>query len=535
MENLTERVLKIDSTAQSKYFLQTTPRFLKDAVKGAGFSFYQSISEFIDNSITQGRAKRIVLSTKLNKDGYYNLTIEDDGVGIPKDKIFNLLENVGSGSINDYNSDSISYYGVGMKYAMINLCDYGEIMIESVNDGYKSSLTMVISEDEAPYLKEPKFERSKSKSYTKISIPNLITNQSKISSNQITGLLKFIGAIYFPHIDNDNKLEVVLKHNNKEQIVEFTDPLYRNLSEEEGVLKNDDTCTISTPGGDKVIYIRGRYFNKNFSESNYSQYDNKQGSVGFAATRSGVYFRLNGRYITLGDGEFFKSSDQQKRNHLRIEVDLDRDLIPIMGVGFNKSKINLSRDNTLLKEFISKFDYIVTWGEGLYGKQRREAISDSEQDPDSVKEREELNKDLSALRKRTDVDGLGEYFPTITKKEKKEAKEPKGTKIRPSGLEYQKNGVEFRYESTGALGVALEYGKEMGKVIVTMNMDHPFFKSYSLKDKDTKKVIDIMIMSFIEGLVSTSIDHNSIEAKQMIEDLLINYSNRLRKWFKLVY
>ena len=40
-----------------KIKLKTTPRYLKDAVKGAGFTFNQSVAEFVDNSL-DAKAKK---------------------------------------------------------------------------------------------------------------------------------------------------------------------------------------------------------------------------------------------------------------------------------------------------------------------------------------------------------------------------------------------------------------------------------------------------------------------------------------------
>jgi hypothetical protein len=505
-----------------KIKLKTTPRYLKDAVKGAGFTFNQSVAEFVDNSL-DAKAKKIVLKAYIQPDGYYSLELWDDGKGIPSNKILDVVTEVGHGSQDDYQSTSISNYGLGMKYALINICKEGSILIESVHDGLKATMTMNVDGQE-PYVTEPKIEYTSESSHTRIFIPSLELNNSKISKGQITSLLKFFGSTYFPHIDRGNDLSIELIVSDEKYEVVFTDPFYRNLSPTQGVQSNDDDCIID---GLKIA-IQGKYFDQNFNNDSFNQHDIKQGSSGFAAARSGIYWRLNGRYITLGEGDFLKLSEQQIRNRIRIEVDIDRELIRTLGVGFNKSKITIVRENEKLKEFISKIDQIVNWGIKLAKKETKPCT-----DASSLEERSDLDKDIGAIRRQIGHENYTETLPEIIKPQTESIpkKDPTQSKDRPSGLEYNKGNFKLLYVNSGEKNVAFDYGRDNKQMIVHLNIDHPFGKIYMTKEKETKKSIDMLLLSFIDGLIATKMDHSDQDFEIWQSDLISNFSHRLSKYF----
>ena len=318
--------------------IKTEDRFFKDFFKGAGFKFESSMAEFIDNSISAG-ATQIKIKTVPTGD-YYSLIIEDNGHGISHQNIRNVF-NLGTGTLSDYKSNSISYYGVGMKFAIVNLSNTGITKLISVHNGHKSTIFMDVTD--IPCISEPIVEEFDGSNGTKIIIPNVILN-----SNKINTLLKFLGVSYFPHIDNGNKLTISIEHDKEVRNVVFTDPFYRNLNSGtslvKGIIGNDDEVYIN---GLK-IKIRARYFDESFNSDDYSFWDRQQGSSTFSGNKSGIYFRLNGRYITLGENKFYiGGATRSGSNRIRIEVDIDRDLIQLIGVNFNKSKIDLNDDDSV--------------------------------------------------------------------------------------------------------------------------------------------------------------------------------------------
>lgn len=500
--------------------LETTDRFLKDAIKGAGFTFNGCIAEFIDNSIDACAKKITIKAIEQNKD-LYDLIITDDGKGIPPEKIYDAVKKLGFGNLEDYSSNAISNYGLGMKFAIVNLCSKGEAIISSTHNKRFSSVYLKV--DNVPSVRMGEIEKVKrGKNTTQIHIPNV-----KISSNQITSLLKFLGCTYFPHVDNGNKLKIILQHRGKETTVNFSDPLYRNKSK--GVNDNNDEVEIN---GYK-IYIRGRYFNTaKWNADDYSAWDIKQGGAGFAMARSGVYFRLGGRYITLGNAEFYSpgaaKSDQQVRNRLRIEVEIDRELISNLGISFNKSLLNTDLDNPLLRSFFESLDSIVSWGQkNLWNISRGKKYDQSDEEKEK---NEEVEDDINARRRiyPLDVEELG-----IENKENENKKnDPEGTKNRPKGLKYNNYLLNFRFTSNGNNSQVFDYWRERKKLIIEFNTDHNFYGYYNSLDTSSKKVAAMMILSIIDSIEISKFDI-STGNPDWEQDILVYLSTRLNKYCRL--
>ena len=501
--------------------ITVTDRFVTDTIKGSGFTFNQTICEFTDNALDAGAKNITIEATKL-EDGSYNIRIEDDGAGIPKEKIAAVLSELGHGSSDDYNSGSISNYGVGMKFAIINLVSKGTAIIESRRDGWKSTVGFQVGEKQA-FLTEPTFVKDDGKPGTTIYLPSVTNNRSKITSHQITGLVKHFGATYYPHVSEGGQLSITIINDKNKHQVEFTDPLYRYLGEDKGIISNYDECEIEG----RKVYLKARMFLRSFDEENLNSFDCRQGGPNIA-TRKGIYFRLNGRYITLA-APFSILQDRFAffMDRIRIEVDIDRDLIPIMGVGFNKSKITIDKENALLNTFIARVDDIMKWAEKIYKKE----TPPSKATPIEREERDKINKTLSALSKRTNGDGLKELFPSMSSS-KKDKEDPKGTKNRPSGLEYNKLSVEVCYEALGAQSPAFEYGRLNGKTVISLNTEHAYYAAYCKLPEQSKMTVDMMMFSMIEGLVATKLDHIGEEADAFRQDFVYQMSMRMAKWFK---
>lgn len=502
------------------FALETTDRFLKEAIRGAGFKFNDCIPEFIDNSLDAG-AKNIKITAIKNKKNLYDIKIDDDGKGIPHQDIYYILKQIGYGNLNRYKPSSISKFGLGMKYALVNLNPGGDVEICSIHNGYKS--TVFFNCDDMPKITQPFVEKTELHSSTSIYIPNV-----DVSSNQISSMIKTIGCIYFPHIHNGNELNITVFHNEKEINIEFTDPLYRNVDTD--IQKSDPDCEINGYN----VPIKGRYFEISFPDDKISSWDKQQGGTSFSASRSGIYFRLGGRYITLGNGNFYKPSDQQARNRIRIEVELDRDLMDLFGVEFNKSRISLDRNEEKLKNFISKIDEIVTWGVKNYQNNRSKENS---LDVDATEERERLNKEINQIRRKNpyDIQDLPER-PESTKDSinKSDDSKDKKSKNRPSIGSYNKEMVDIKVISKGTFNRLFEYYRESNKLIIEYNSDHNLYKYYKILNKESKKLVDLMIMAISDSLDDTRRQYIYDENIDNINDDIINtLSQRLHKYTNL--
>ena len=508
--------------------LETTPRFLKDAIRGAGYKFDGCMAEFCDNSMDAG-AKNIFITPIEKENGTFNIIITDDGIGIPPTKIYDTVKKIGYGYLEDYSSMAISNFGLGMKFAIINLCKRGMAIIESVYGKKKSTVYLSvdgISGDGIPCVFEPIVEDTSEKQGTKIFIPNVRT-----SNNQISSLIKFLGCTYYPHIENGNKLNISVFHKEEYKEVKFFDPLYRNIKQ--GTQSNNADCEIN---GFK-IFIRGMTYDFSFPVDKISPWDIKQGSSGFANSRSGIYFRLGGRYITLGEGLFHSQksakSQQWRRAHIRIEVEFDRELIPILGIGFNKSLVNFDETDPELKPFMDELNPIVKWANKIVMAIRK----DDDLSPEETKQKDEVEANVnSRVRKHPlDRESLPETkFPKPDKKEleEKESEEDKEKikKIRPEGLTYNKQGVILYFKSLGEFVPAFNFDRVNKKLIITFNTDHNYYKYYATLPTIGQEVCVMLIISIIDAIAMTKLE---MDSDNWDNDLLQYLSTRLNKYLKI--
>ena len=508
-------------------------RFLVDALNAAGFEFQTSINEFIDNSIDANSTKIIIRIKKeksklklKSKDDFYNIEIVDNGVGMSNEKMHSIIS-LGSGELSDYKTNSISHFGVGLKYALKNLTD-GITKITSVQNNIKSIL--YIDTNDVPKFKFLKSIYCNDNNGTTISIPNV-----KLSSNHISGLSKNLGVTYFPHIHNGNELEILLELPDKNVDVIFTDPIYRNINPNKtfsgGINPNDDCVFID----DYKISIRGRFFSQSFNADDYTSWDKQQGTSSFSGKKSGVYFRLGGRYITLGNNYFLSRSTPSGANKIRIEIEIDKALIKTMGIGFNKSKISIDYDKDELKEFLAKYEEVFTWCVQRY----IDSIKDNPiiQTEDEKKERNEIDRDINAMRRKFPLDpdifsdipeNKTPIIPSSSDKQKKERKKS------PEGYDKNKNEkdneIEIKFASGGSTDRIYRYEKCHGVLTIIYNTDHKWYNYYSKQSKETKKVFDSMNLSYIDSILITRYNHRTDEFDSIINDLLLFHSNRLMKY-----
>jgi len=519
----------VETTTKIKYNqIETTQKFILNAIKSAGFTFEDCISEFIDNSIDAKAKKLIITSKKI--DDKFEIRIKDNGRGIPHSKIYDVVRQLGFDNQN-YSSDSISNFGLGMKFAIINLSQEGDTKIVSVHKNKKSTIYLNVDHNIGSSVSDPIIEETTELSGTEIIIPNIIA-----TDNRITSLIKHLGTVYFPHVDNGNDLEIVLIQGESEpKIIQFSDPFYRNINPnkvtyENGISSNEDELYIN---GYK-IKITGRFFSDEFNHDNFSSYDIKQGGSGFAGARSGVYFRLNGRYITLGGNDFYvRKNSMSGMNRIRIEVDIDRELISDMGVTFNKSRIILTTVEKVMepttKDFVLKLDGMIRWGVTQYTKFLK---NDSNINLEDKAERDELNRDINARRRKYPLSD--DILDGLNEKKGDNKSKPKKPKSKPSGKtrgKYDKRNVDFRYESLGK-DKAFDWYKERGVFVVIYNTNHEFYNYYIKQNQSSKKQIDFMTLSLAESLLllrNTNLDDYFLDIQT---DLIIYMSTRLSKYNK---
>lgn len=89
-----------------------------NALRDLGYDLNSAVADILDNSISRGKAKNVVIEFYKNAEGKFKLIIADDGVGM-NSRVLEEAMRIGS-SNDDYSNGDLSKYGMGMKTASMS-------------------------------------------------------------------------------------------------------------------------------------------------------------------------------------------------------------------------------------------------------------------------------------------------------------------------------------------------------------------------------------------------------------------------------
>jgi hypothetical protein len=331
-------------------------KYFIDNAKHKGFEMTHSISEFVDNSIDAG-AKNVYISKELQKNGQYTLTIQDDGSGIPQDKMVECFKIYGYN--RQYANKGISAFGQGSRDAMSFLVENGTCEVISNHNGEQSSINIGFKYGYCGISKAPYVVPTKEPNGTTIIIPNVTMTQ-----RDHLKLVDWLAFIYFPHYQKDNnfKIFVSTKQKIKDEIyeVKFVDVLYRNIWEYNSnavELHRDKNYRVAGETINLKAYIFNQeVFDKEALYTNFDKSNVKRGGS-FSFDKAGIYWKLGSRYSNFGKGYFISMTNQHSLNNVRLEIDISGPtLMKLFKVNVNKSKISVPKDVENHPELKSFFD-----------------------------------------------------------------------------------------------------------------------------------------------------------------------------------
>lgn len=504
-----------------KVALRANPRFYSQAFKNMGWdSSLTSIREFVDNSIDAG-ASVIEVKWDLNKaDATYLFQIKDNGTGVVPEMMEECFTTLGSNT--SYQSNDISYYGVGCTAAITNMLSEGTAVIESVTKKNKKfQVGRMIwkrnGHDEPTIILETSESNDKS-----LSIGTTITISEVKANTRDTTLITHFATTYFPNFDNVSSLSKSFTMYVNNKLIEFMDPFYRQYEDRNGssnptrgLERKKMECTIA---GRKVNLVvvkfwgdflikdqedgNGNVLEKSILSSWDKNKNNKRDSTPlgkFKPRNSGLYLRVGGRYITTGGKDFpcYQDSARHNRNNrLRIEVQLPRDLMEVAVRSVNKSRADWDMENTELHEFYQQITTIINEFGNDWIKKSANTITP---DHDVLAKKVSENLRLMLSGKVPPI-VRGSRYKLIEKREFKgrdpngEGVEPKDTG-RPRGgnthvkIDGGDNVVE--YINNGAAERAVDFKREGSVFIIELNIDHPYIAQLpSDSNKLTKEVLN---------------------------------------------
>lgn len=464
-------------------------RFSQQAIRSMGWDLQSSLAEVIDNAIDAG-ANNISITRKTQGGGLWTYIVEDDGCGMDADTMVTALELSPDLS---YGSSAIGHFGVGLNASIFNITSFGDVEIKSVKD---KKLTVVnYSVDEVAHTK-PITITTKKGNGTTITFPNSTSNPNEAT------IMKYLGATYLPAHLRNAKLNITF--NGKK--VEFLDPLYREEKQGFKELRLDFEID-----GHQVDII-ARLFDDTFDK--FSSYDIKKTTKGgWSKDNAGIYYRVNNRYVSLGDGDFFNVVYQMLYNQLRIEVNVPKELIEIFGIGTNKSKVFVDKTRKELAKFDHEFKTIMKWWKSNSKWNKSNKIS-----PSQLANLQQALKMVNTQIKKTQQNFLN-------KNNSGKKSTPKTSKNRPTNLQYNTNWVEVDFQPMGRSTNHFTFNKVNHRLEIIFNEDHPFCDFFTNSANKSQMAFTIFdIYSKIRGFDELEDKHNCVSGG-LVDDLIESQSD----------
>lgn len=498
-------------------------RFAFESIKSLGFTTMDCIAEFIDNSIDAG-AKNIHITWERDLiTKYYELTVKDDGCGVPTDKMYHCFTELGQAE--DYDASRVGFFGVGIKASFINLMPEGTAKVLS-RCGEDVSILSINHEDKKMTCDlQSTTDGNKKDNGVIILIPNIDTQLSKQM------IMKTLSVMYYPNKVRDKEFNLTVNG----KAINFIDPMYRG---KDGLVKyeniNQDQEKFKFMGEDiEINYIS---FLPSFDWDNCSKYDNSNGKPSLQVNNSGLYVRLGGRYISLGEAIFPGVTYQTILQNLRMEIELDKDLLVPFGVQINKSKLEFDLSNPLLEDFKKVIKTICASHVRKYSASRGKKINQNE--VENLKQATKaLNKVLkSSGREKSivkQVGGLIEKREFKGRNNNNKGVTPKGSGKTRSGNNNKPRitkAVDFEFISDGN-GPMYGWSKSNGTLIISLNRDHKWVALFANWEHSDQVAVLWKIYSWIHaGLIYSQQLSDDQEYVTDMFNLINDESQFLEKW-----
>jgi hypothetical protein len=518
---------------------QVGERFVFQAIRNIGFSTLNCVFELTDNSV-DAEATRIYVSwVRDKKTKLYTLIVSDNGTGVPRDRMIEVFTKLGMEE--EYLVNRTGHYGVGVKATLINLLRSGTATITSTYGDYTSTLKITHTDDDSMSKDLDWVDAGDTPTGTIITIPNISAKTS------VEEIVRYASVVYYPHSDRSDDFKLII--NDKE--VQFVDPLYRHLNPKktDGLLSWEDSFTFGDPGTDKVdIDVIGRSFMPDFKMDKYftSSWDKQGGNPHLRNDACGIYFRTPGRYVATGQKFFGEPGWQRIMSNLRLEIQVPASLFEKMGIGVNKSKMVMDKDNPLYDDFNRVLKQICSQHNKLMTKFRGRGIDEEDK---KVLERVEkrLNRVIGENGREKNitaqVPGLiekrqrGDTTGTVEEGDNTKSRTPKVTqpgKAHKSKKGKVKNALNVVFESMGLGAPMFEYYRHSSSTLqIRLNRDSKWVNSLLQGNEDGMFSSLMKVYSFIHAglkMVENSADEDYIQ-EQFLE-LVDNETKLLDKLLK---
>jgi hypothetical protein len=361
------------------------------AISRIGYSPVAALKDIIDNSVT-AKASKIIVELHLregktfsNKNSVEKFVIIDNGSGMDSSGILKAFE---LGSSREYDRNSLSKYGLGMKSAGLSLgnrisvvskvagklsnkffLDYDLIEKYDEYKIYEEELSDVENADLDDLIME-------ADSGTVVTIDNCCYDDQDSMRKIVNQLTAELGVVYYGFLQDDKRpLSITVRHiNTDRENVDIIahDILFLSQAISEYDASNYDCLTpckvldekIQLDGLEEPIRLKAVIFPKS-KMSTYPGFSAEDRSTirGYKVSRSnmGFFIYRNGRLIRWGDRINVGGNSHlidKDRIGLRVRMDLTSEHDDVLHVDVSKQKISIPEElekalRVLLRDAIS--------------------------------------------------------------------------------------------------------------------------------------------------------------------------------------
>lgn len=465
------------------------------AAKRQGFTFLHAMLELIDNSIDAG-ATTINLAMHRQPNNHFTWTIRDNGRGMSYDTLKNAVRQLGYQG--EYNAESISHYGVGMKYGLFAICDEGMVSFKTVKNSLLSTAkfsTITSQENTGPSFDGPVKVNSPDGTLITVSNVNIFTKNDKILKDQdlqvtnfLVDLIKNLSVYYYPKFESNPDFKIYCPNPYDQGLtsveVKFEDPLYRNSDKlNEGLPSDKDYIRVATEkckvNGIEITVSGYAFFANKFADSDLISWDRPRDGrkdSGFTLPRAGVYIQVGPRFATLGENNFLVKRSNQDANNLRIHVKIPKELVDTF-LQVNKSKSQI--EELGLEEFSQAIKLIYNWNWSEirgFARSVRVANTNDEVLMDDINS--ELNEHIGVNPLL--VPQIADSIPEIEES------------IAELNNRKKNDFVALVWEKLGKNNLHYEAERAGDKLLMRLNIEHPFVWNYLDKADDRTKKDEIV-------------------------------------------
>lgn len=445
---------------------------LIESLRSTGYSNYSAIADLIDNSLDAHAANvKVKIGTSTGND--HLLTISDDGDGM-SEAVLDQAMRLGSEIAKDYNSD-LGRFGMGLITASISI---GRRLVV-ITKQHGQYLTAIHDVDEIiskkDFVKELRRSTEQEMNtfmvHTGAAMHGTVIMISKIDHLQSRNLSQFtsklvsdLGEIFREYINAGKHLFV------NEKDVRAKDPLMLNDSETDVMF--DETFQLDVDGDGEPDDIRLRIA----ALPKLSEADSE--SLKINQSNQGFYIMRNNRQIARATtlGIFTKHN---YLNRFRAELFFSGSIDGPLGVNFTKSGIELN-------------DAVMSWVSQAASAQistiRKQATKNKARDTDAKTTHKGAERIVE-----TKSNILPDFKPEIMENV---------LVGEQNWRETHKNSVEFKTAEKGRLGPLFEHDVHGRKLIITYNIEHPFYLAFfgNTEHKDLIDAVDCLVYSIATGL-----------------------------------